>query len=84
MKNNSDTFSDDGVAQRLNFTTPEKRFNDWRMPPVAEEYARRLFESNKKIGEVSKNIILVMPLFDEQRLPSSPENIIASIHSLLA
>lgn len=41
------------------------------MPPVAEEYARRLFESNKKTGEVSKNIILVMPFFDEQRQASS-------------
>jgi len=49
--NNSDSFSDDGVAQRLNFNTPEKnRASDWRVPTTAEDCARRLFDSSKKNG----------------------------------
>ena len=42
--NNSDEFSDDGVVQRLNFTTPEKQKpTEWKLGPVAEDYTRRLF-----------------------------------------
>jgi len=42
--NNSDDFSDDGVVQRLNFTTPEKQKpTEWKLGPVAEDYTRRLF-----------------------------------------
>ena len=49
--NNSDSFSDDGVAQRLNFNTPEKkRASEWRVPTTAEDYARKLFDSSKKNG----------------------------------
>lgn len=29
---NSDSYSDDGVAQRLTFSTPEKRMTDWHIP----------------------------------------------------
>ena len=51
MSNNSDSFSDDGVAQRLNFNTPDKkRVSEWRVPTTAEDYARKLFDSSKKNG----------------------------------
>jgi hypothetical protein len=60
--NNSDDYSEDGVVQRLNFNTPVKqKSGEWRMSSIAEEYTRKLFESNRKTGEVSKNIVLVMP-----------------------
>jgi hypothetical protein len=65
--NNSDEFSEDGVVQRLNFATPEKqKSGEWRLGPIAEDYTRKLFESNKKGGEVAKNIVLVMPFFEEK------------------
>lgn len=67
--NNSDEYSDDGVVQRLSFATPEKqKGGDWRLGPISEDYTRKLFESNKKIGESAKNIILVMPFFEEREL----------------
>ena len=52
MKNsNSDSFSDDGVVQRLNFNTPEKRgVNEWRISSNADDIARKLFDSNQKHG----------------------------------
>jgi hypothetical protein len=73
MHNNSndDSFSDDGVAQRLDFNTPEKgRANSWNL--AGEDYTRILFDSNKKNGETRKNIILVMPFFEEngERVPA--------------
>ena len=64
MKTNDDSFSDDGVAQRL-FTPEKNRVNEWRLSTSAEDYTRKLFDSNKKNGEIKKNIILVMPFFDE-------------------
>ena len=67
---NSDN-SEDGLAQRLNFNTPEKqRAGEWRTSGGSEAYARRLFESSKKGGEGGKSVLLVMPFFDE-RLPLS-------------
>ena len=67
MKNSNEDFSsDDDVAQRL-FSTPDKnRVSEWRLPTSAEDYTRKLFDSSKKGGETKKNIILVMPFFDEQ------------------
>lgn len=46
---NSDSYSDDGIAQRLNFTTPEKGLSDWGLPSY-EDYARRLFDTQTKVG----------------------------------
>ena len=84
MKNsNDDSFSDDGVAQRL-FTTPEKnRTSEWRFSANAEDYTRKLFDSNKKGSEIKKNIILVMPFFDEQHQKVSSEGILSSIFDLI-
>ena len=81
-KSNSVSFSDDEqIVQRLNFTTPEKRVNDWQLP--ADSYARRLFESVKKVGDTQQNIILVMPLIEEGGPKKSSASLISSIHSLL-
>ena len=84
MKNhNSDSESDDGVAQRLNFNTPEKgRVNEWRIS-TAEDYTRKLFDSNNKSGESRKNIILVMPFLEEPVEPIKGDTLLHSIHSIL-
>ena len=84
MKNsNDDSYSDDGVAQRL-FTTPEKnRVSDWRFSANAEEYTRKLFDSNQKGGELKKNIILVMPFFDEKNEKVSSEGLLSSIFEMI-
>lgn len=55
--NNSDSYSDDGVAQRLNFNTPDKRGGEWK------EYTCKLFDGNTKTGSASRNVVLVMPFF---------------------
>ena len=85
MKNsNSDSFSDDGVVQRLNFNTPEKRgVSEWRISPNTDDIARKLFDSNPKHGETKKNIILVMPFFEEEKEPVESRNILASIHEIV-
>ena len=68
MKHNtSDDYSDDGIAQRLNFNTPDKNpMMEWKMSN-GEEYTRRLFDSGKKVGELRNNIVLVMPFFDDEK-----------------
>ena len=81
--NNQDFSSDDDVAQRL-FSTPDKnRVNEWRLPTSAEDYTRRLFDSSKKNGKTKKNIILVMPFFDEQTQKVSSEGILSSILEMI-
>ena len=79
---NSDSFSDDGVVQRLNFATPEKgKVNEWQIP--TESYAHRLFDSHKKMGVSQQSINLVMPLFEENTPNMSIDSLISSIHGLL-
>lgn len=80
MKGHSDDSDPDPVAQRLSFATPEKRLPDWRSPH--EDYARRLFDSAPRPGQPSRNIVLVMPFFDEQPQGTSIQ-LLSNIHSLL-
>lgn len=81
--NNSDDYSDENVVQRLNFNTPEKsKISDWKMT-TAEDYTKRLFESNKKIGEITKNILLVFPFFEDNANMKSTD-ILNNIQNLLA
>ena len=82
MKTNDDSFSDDGVAQRL-FTPEKNRVNEWRLSTSAEDYTRKLFDSNKKNGELQKNIILVMPFFDEQTEKIPSERLLSSIFEMI-
>lgn len=80
MQNNEEDYSDD-IVQRLSFSTPEKARGDEKIQLSADDYTRRLFESNKKIGEIGKQIILVMPFFERDLMGT--EELIESIHILL-
>lgn len=62
MKGHSEDSEHEHLAQRLTFTTPEKRFADWRAHH--EDYARKLFDSAPKLGQTTNNIVLVMPFFE--------------------
>jgi len=65
MRFDNSANSEDGLAQRLNFNTPEKqRAGEWRTAGGSEVYARRLFESSKKVGDSGKSVLFVMPFFD--------------------
>ncbi len=52
MKNlKEDDYSDDGVVQRLSFSTPEKqKSGEWKIGSIADDYTRKILESNKKSG----------------------------------
>lgn len=51
------------ISKKLNFLTPQKQKSyEWKMNSTAEDYARKLFDSNKKLSDhIVNNIILVMP-----------------------
>ena len=67
------------MAQRLNFNTPERnKVSDWIVPP-GEDYTRRLFDSSKKVKELKKNIVLIMPFFEEPKEAVPSETIISQI-----
>lgn len=67
MTNYSDMDDYQGVAQKLNFTTPKKeRAYDGNYGSTANDFTRNLFESHKKVS--GSSLTLAMPCIVEAEI----------------
>ena len=70
MMNNSEHMDEYSIAQKLNFTTPQKdRSFEWKLNVNGDTINRNLFDSHKK-STISEQIRLVLPLI----IVDKPEN----------
>lgn len=69
MMNNSEFTDDHNIAQKLNFSTPQKEKGcEWRLG-ITNDYTRNLFDSHKK-NQNPEQIRIIMPLI----IVEAPEN----------